>query len=143
MGLISPRSPGSNNKTNLDIQYGTGLIHFYLNLGGEAPRDWQILYLFPPPTNTSVGSETAVTSEPPPCPKHPLSIVEPTYSSGDLDELTDEDEGNLPCSCCLIHHDDPCPSPISTSIPFARSLDNVSSKWCCHGHDRCFSKKLN
>jgi hypothetical protein len=154
MGLITPKSPGSNNGTDLDVQYGAGLIHFYPNLGGEAPRDWQIPYLFPPPTktsvscqtttdadtstnkdNTQVGSGTAVTSEPPPRPKHPLSIVATACTAGDSDESTDEDEGHLPCSRCLSYHDDPCSGPVSTSVPSTRSLDDVSSKAVYHHGD--------
>jgi len=88
MGLVTPKvSSMDESSTNLDIQYGTGIVHFYPNLGGEAPPDWQIPYLFPSTAKASVscqissdsfiatnnsdtsqvGAESAVDANHPPC----------------------------------------------------------------------------
>jgi hypothetical protein len=48
MGLVTPKISGTGDSvdmSNLDIQYGTGLVHFYPNLGGGLPPKWQIPYL--------------------------------------------------------------------------------------------------
>jgi hypothetical protein len=59
MGLVTPRFPSGNNSgtNDLDIQYGTALVHFYPNLGGTAPPNWEIPYLIPPVIQASVSSE--------------------------------------------------------------------------------------
>ena len=55
MGLVTPKHPiGGNSSLDLDIQYGTGLVHFYPNLSGEAPTGWTILYLIPLPARVLV-----------------------------------------------------------------------------------------
>jgi len=60
MGLVTPKFPSGNNSgtRDLDIQYGTALVHFYPNLGGPAPTNWEIPYLIPPVTQTSVSSDS-------------------------------------------------------------------------------------
>src|SRR5882762_9388288 len=55
MGLISAVSPNAPNSSNpidslagTDVQRGMGILHFYPNLGTNAPGDWEIPYFRPP-----------------------------------------------------------------------------------------------
>jgi len=64
MGLISAISPNAPNSSlpiapsaGVDVQYGVGILHFYPNLGSDAPGNWEIPY-FRPPYPVSVSSDT-------------------------------------------------------------------------------------
>jgi hypothetical protein len=55
MGLISSLAPNAPNSSipsdptaGVDIQYGVGILHFYPNLGSEAPSNWEIPFFVPP-----------------------------------------------------------------------------------------------
>ncbi|KIM70990.1 hypothetical protein PILCRDRAFT_17523, partial [Piloderma croceum F 1598] len=99
MGLITPKtSAEEESSTDLDIQYGTGIVHFYPNLGGEALPDWRILYLFPSPTKVSVDAGSAVDAHClPPDRSLPLPLNHDEYSD-------DDDELDFPCLSCLAAH---------------------------------------
>ena len=60
MGLITSLAPNAPNSSipldpspGVDIQHGLGILHFYPNLGSEAPSDWQ-LPVFVPPVQAAV-----------------------------------------------------------------------------------------
>src|SRR5882762_9604285 len=68
MGLISAISPNGVNSSlpitpsvGTDVQYGVGILHFYPNLGSNAPGDWEIPY-FRPPNPASVPLSSTVNS---------------------------------------------------------------------------------
>jgi len=60
MGLVTPKFPSENNSGthDLDIQYGTALVHFYPDLGGPAPPNWEIPYVIPPVVQASVSGNS-------------------------------------------------------------------------------------
>jgi hypothetical protein len=62
MGLLTSLAPNAPNSSSplestpaVDIQHGLGILHFYPNLGGGAPSNWQIP-VFVPPVQASVSS---------------------------------------------------------------------------------------
>ena len=61
MGLVTPKFPSGNNSGthDLDIQFGTAIVHFYPNLGGPAPPNWEIPYVIPPVIQASVSDESS------------------------------------------------------------------------------------
>jgi hypothetical protein len=61
MGLVTPSNPHDLDSSELDVQYGTRIVHFYPNLGGEALPNWQIPYLFLPPSPVSVSPDMCVS----------------------------------------------------------------------------------
>jgi len=66
MELVTPKFPNDTARTTeLDIQYRTGIVHFYPNLGGQAPIDWEIPYLFPPSMQVSISPKSTVDAGPP------------------------------------------------------------------------------
>jgi hypothetical protein len=79
MGMITPKTAGPGDRvdmSDLDIQYGTGLVHFYPNLGGEAPVKWEIPYLIPDKaeglvslTTLHLNEDANVSQVPPPLPR--------------------------------------------------------------------------
>jgi len=159
IGLVTPRAPSSNDGSDLDIQYGVGLVHFYPNLGGDAPSSWQIPYLFPPPTrasvsnqvemgtdvlikeSTQVGTGSAITRGFPHSNNSSISI-ESVYSSDGSGETMDKDEGHLSCPGCVSHHDDPCPNLISQPVPPPGSLNGASTEAVHHTGDSTKSLPL-
>jgi len=55
MGLLTSLAPNTLNSTlplesapAVDVQHGLGILHFYPNLGGDAPNNWQIPVFVPP-----------------------------------------------------------------------------------------------
>jgi hypothetical protein len=120
MGLITSLAPNAPNSSSplesipaVDVQHGLGILHFYPNLGGEAPNNWQIP-VFVPPVQASVsdnqwsGRDEWADYEPPP--------QVPVNSAVDL-------------SVSGIHHVDsePILHPLrSRSRPFGFAVDRDS-----------------
>jgi hypothetical protein len=124
MGLVTPRDPSADlNTTDLDVQYGTGLVHFYPNLGQEAPPDWTVPYLFPIPFKSPADSQTASSLglSPPVRPASPISFSDPESSESSDDELEEiHDEVDIPCVRCLDSVDFTCAATTTISISRAR-----------------------
>jgi hypothetical protein len=143
MGLVTPKSTSEDEShTDLDIQYGTGIVHFYPNLGGEAPPDWRIPYLFPSPSKVLVscqtdadnpiktridtfqvdsGSAIGVGRRPP-----DRSLSLPIDHSEFSDDSDDNDEIDIPCFSCLTAHHDTCASLTKVIVPTARISINCA-----------------
>ena len=138
MGLITPRAPNEDDpSTDLDVQYGTGLVHFYPNLGGQAPSDWEIPYLFPAPkpavshqNNPDVATDlnksiqvdrlSSVAPEPPSPRTHLLANGEYPSSQDELNSSSGEDEHPLHRCDSFSTHSNPCPNATDTSITLTR-----------------------
>jgi hypothetical protein len=131
MGLVMPRSPIDTNTTsNLDIKYGSTLVHFFRYVNREVPLNWQVLYLFLTPSKSSISCQTnsdnftnfnsnnkKVDPESAVIPSCPFSPVTPILIS----ELKSSDDNNrdevdIPCTSCLNNHNYSYASPTTISI---------------------------
>src|SRR6202011_3191061 len=123
MGLITPSIPWARgNFSDLDIQYGMAIVHFYPNLGGEAPPGWQIPYISPPVAVASVSShvpgadkdsdwkfpkvepDSAVRASSPPTRGGANVLAHHLFP----DDNNTRDEVCLPCASCLAAHASTC-----------------------------------
>jgi len=145
MGLVASKGTQSSITQSLpDVQYGTGVVHFYPNLGGEAPANWEIPYLFPAPPQASVSplkclkkeldleltdfqaeASISVSSDQPPAagfrPISPLIAQYPTPGIYNHDEsdLESNHEVALPCRSCLTSNGHTCAARTSVRLNVA------------------------
>jgi len=131
MALVTPVvSNPSGRTTNLDVQYGTGLVHFYPDLGGSAPNGWQIPYLLPsiPKATVShsaytsqilsedfdtlkIAPDSAIRTEAEP-PSGETGFNSIKYQSPQDGRDSDDDYAvNIPCISCLDSDSHSCAAP--------------------------------
>jgi hypothetical protein len=143
MALVTPQSPSAAGRfVDLDVQYGTGLVHFYPDLGGQAPSDWKVPYLLPavpkaavsvprqPDTALSLSFNSlkidpgsAIRADPRPTPNQDRRAIEyPPLR--DESESDSDDEVDLPCTSCLAAHSHTCAATTKISIPTGRLTIN-------------------
>jgi len=157
MGLLTSLAPNTPNSSlpldpnpAVDVQHGLGILHFYPNLGAEAPSNWQIpAYI--PPVQASVPASSAVDISPnispaafrsaartfdQPRPKsRPFGFAADRDSdfdfSSDTDSSPDTDFNNdnetaFTCIHCLSTHFGPCPRVSRSKIILNRISSNGS-----------------
>ena len=144
MGLVASRTVGRDSPSkNLDVQYGTALVHFYPSLGGEAPPNWEIPYLFPSPPKISVSAHSCLTrthaysgclkpKDGTDLPAGPNMEVAPALPVPlILDAAAHDSQRNascdavvIPCVGCLVPHDGPCANPGPTLLLEENSYPN-------------------
>jgi len=114
MGLISAVSPNAPNSSNpieplagTDVQRGMGILHFYPNLGTNAPGDWEIPY-FRPPNPVAVSSDEWPNQN--------------DWADYDPFQVPAESAVDLPSSDNSLIH----PSPRSRNHPFGFVADRDS-----------------
>ena len=145
MGLVTPKSPEDGTPSSeLDVQYGTALVHFYPNLGGEAPPNWEIPYLFPPPLRAVVsgtmqfgaeldaeklskvgpGDDLRPRSLPPPPQTLSITRDDDDESIDTSDPESSDDEVGLLCASCLAAHHGTCSAVTPISLAHANLVIN-------------------
>ena len=140
MALVTPTIPNpSGRTTNLDVQYGTGLVHFYPDLGGSAPSGWQIPYLLPsvpkaavsPSSYTSeilsadfdalqIAPDSAIRTEAEPPSGDPCFHPVKYQSSHNGHDSDDDYEVDVPCLSCLDSHSNSCAATTKLVLPLER-----------------------
>jgi hypothetical protein len=112
MGLVILASNQLNDCgrfSDLDIQYGTGIVQFYPGLGGDAPPGWEIPCLIPSDVQ-GLGPVTQ-TSDPFNSASDLCLPVLNSHSNSPANSF--HDEVILVCPSCLNCHNDPCPRSFS------------------------------
>ena len=143
MGLITPKNPEETETSDLDIQYGTGLVHFYPNLGREAPPFWKVPFLIPSETEISVSAskesnpstefeiisqkgeaESVVEMGARPHSDSIPSCRDDADPDSDIESVEGNDEVYIPCASCLHHHAGTCAAIAQVFVPSGRIVTN-------------------